>query len=274
MSRRLGLLTALLPLAGCFDDEMSLFEALEALEQVDQSARGEQATAEVIEVSTDFTIGEALESAAQAIADFWASQVDCTVVTVDGNDVVIDYGDLDDECVYNGHTYAGVNTITVESTAAGELEVLHDWDGFSNGEVQVDGGATVTWSGEDDSRRVVTEHTWTDLADSTTVDVWGDHISHVLEPGTTVWESGFTLDGVREWTHEAEDWSLEMTALELRLVDPAPQAGSVAVIDPAGKALEIVYERVDEDTIAATLIGIRGGERVYHISKRGVLEEQ
>jgi len=261
-------------LSGCTTDQMGVLEALDTLEAVNQSARGEQATAEVIEVSTDFSIGEALEAYAQAIADFWQSQAPCTTVTVEGNVVTIDYGTLDDTCEWNGHTYAGVNTITVQSTTPGELEVLHGWNGFTNGDVQVDGGAKVTWSGEDLTRRVETEHTWTDLATEAQIDVVGDHVTGRIDDEVPVWESGFTLEGTRDWTDDAEDtWSLEAAGIEWMLIDPAPQAGTVDVLAPSGRKLTIVYARVDEDTISATLVGVRGGDRVYHISRLGTVEE-
>jgi len=269
--RRLALLTLLMT-AGCFGDGMTVLEALDALEQSHSSARGEQATSGVIEISTDFTIGAALEAAAQTIADFWASQVDCAEVTLEGNTLTVDYGGLEDDCVFQGHTYAGVNTVTVVSTAEGDLEVLHTWGGFSNGDVQVDGGATVTWSGADRTRRVVTEHTWTGVHDGAAVDVWGDHVQGELEAGVPVWESGFTLEGERTWTSEG-DWAMDMTALELRMIDPAPQAGEIAVTNPGGKVLMVTYERVDEDTIQATLSGLRGGDRAYHITALGQYEE-
>lgn len=263
-----------LPAAGCLETEdMTGLEALQALGEVNQSARGEQATADVIEISTDFTIGEALEAAAQTIAEFWESQAPCTEVTVDGPVTTIDYGTLDDDCTFNGKTFAGVNTITIGSTNPGDLEVEHGWNGFTNGDVTVDGGALVTWSGEDDSRHVVTEHTWSDNADGTTVDVFGDHVTAPLEAGVRVWESGFTLDGSREWTSETGDWTLDMTDLELRLIDPAPQWGTIGVTNPDGKSVEIVYDRVDETTIQATLTGLRGGDRVYHITALGQIEE-
>lgn len=268
--RRILPLLLLAPLAGCFEtEEMGVLEALSALGEVDRSARGEQATADVIEISTDFTIGGALEAAAQAVADFWESQAPCTTVTVEGAVTTVDYGSLDDACTWRGRTYAGVNTITVQSTTAGELEVLHDWNGFTNGDVTVDGGATVTWSGLDATRTVVTDHTWTG-ADGETVDVHGEHVSGRIDEAVPVWDSGFTLDGTRDWTGEdGGTWTLEMAGLELRLLDPAPQAGTVDLVDPEGKALTIVYSRVDEDTIQAVLQGVRGGDRVYHIDRLG-----
>ncbi len=257
MSRAPLLLTALAALAavtGCTtSDEMTGLEALQALQEVGSSDRGERAVAEPIEVSTDVTIGDAIESAAQTIADFWESQADCTTVTVEGNVATIDYGGLDDPCEFNGRTYAGVNTVAVESTAAGALEVAHTWSGFTDGEVTVDGGALVTWSGEDLTRTVATDHTWTDEASGEVVEVWGEHVQGKLS------DSG--------------QWLLDMSDLELRMVDPAPQAGSLTVTNPDGKDLSVTYERYDEDTIQATLSGLRGGDVVYHISLYGQYEE-
>jgi len=269
-----ALIAAALAATGCTDsDAMSGLEALAALQEVNQSSRGQQATSAPIEISTDFTIGDAIESAAETIAEFWESQADCTEVTVAGNTVTIDYGILEDPCVYNGYTYAGINTVAVESTDASSLEVVHTWTGFTNGDVILDGEGVVTWSSEDLTRRVVTEHTWTDLSTDETVDVWGDHLQGQLEENVTIWNSGFTMEGSREWLSSAGEWTLDMSELELRMVDPAPQAGSLSVINPDGKTLDVVYERLDDNTIQAILSGLRTGDRVYHISSYGQYED-
>lgn len=269
-------LVALLPLLaiGCETaGEMSRLEALQALDEVDKSARGEEATAEVVEVSTDFTIGAALEAAAETIADWWTAQAPCTEVSLAGNVLTVDYGTLDDECAWNGRTYAGVNTMTFVSSTAGELEVLHDWNAFTDGVVVVDGGATVTWSGEDQTRRVETEHTWTAVDGGETVDVVGDHVTGPMEEDVPWWQSGFTLDGDRAWTSDGEEWTLVMTGLEWRLIDAAPEIGTIDVVAPSGKSVSLVYDRVDEDTISCTLVGVRGGDRVYHINQLGMASE-
>jgi hypothetical protein len=274
--RRIGMaigLVGLCGVAGCELEQMGMLEALDALDQVNRSGRGEQATAEPIEVSTDFTIGGALEQAAQTIAAFWDSQAPCTDVTLEGAVLTVDYGTLEDDCRWNGRTFAGVNTIEVSSTTPGELAVDHSWDAFTNGEVTVEGDALVTWSGEDLTRRVETEHTFTDEASGETVDVLGDHVAGRIDEDVPVWQSGFTLEGWREWTTDGGDWSLTMEGLELMLLDPAPQAGTSVVTAPSGKTLTIEYGRVDDDTVSATLIGVRGGDRVYHVSRLGVVEE-
>ena len=271
LARTLPLL-AIVSLTACDTGEMGVFEALDALQEVHLSSRGEQATSDVIEVSTDFTIGAALEDAAQTVADFWESQADCTTVTLEGSTLIVDYGALQDACLWQGRSYAGVNTVTVQSTTAGALEVVHGWNGFTNGEVQVDGSATVTWDGTDQSRRVQTEHTWSD-DQGHTVDVVGDHLTAPIEVGVPFWESGFTLEGTRDWTSESGDWTLEMEDLELRLLDPAPQAGTIRLVSPRNKTLAIAYQRLDETTIQAVLSGIRGGDRVYHINPLGGVDE-
>lgn len=270
------LVVAVCGAAGCFDtEEMGILEALDALEQVSRSGAGDEATTDVIEVSTDFTIGGALADAAATIASFWESQAPCATVTLADAVLTVDYGDLGDTCLWNGHTYAGVTTVTVRSTTPGELEVDHDWNAFSNGDVTVDGGAVVTWSGNDWTRHVVTDHTVVlHTEDDAVIDVHGDHVSGRIDDGLPVWKSGFTLDGDRTWTTEdGEEWTLTMEGLELMLLDPAPQTGSIAVIAPNGKTLTITYARVDDDTISATLSGLRGGDRVYHISKLGLVKE-
>jgi len=261
-------------LIACDTTAMTKLEALEALDEVNQSSRGEAATGDVIEISTDFTMGDALEAAAERIADFWESQAPCTEVTVEVAKVTVDYGTLEDDCTFEGRTYAGVNTVEVVDTAPGQLEVGHDWNGFTNGEVTVDGGAVVTWTGDDASRRVQTEHTWTDTA-GTTVDVVGDHTQVPLEEdaGWGGWLGGITMDGTRDWSSESGDWALDMSQLELRWIDPAPQAGTISVTNPDGKILEVTYRRIDDDTIEAVLTGLRE-DLVVHIDKLGRVEEQ
>jgi hypothetical protein len=137
----------------------------------------------------------------------------------------------------------------------------------------VDGDATVTWTGADATRRVETVHTWTDSS-GIVVDVVGDHVQGPLEDGGGwgAWLGGITMGGTREWTHDGGVWLLDMSDLELRWIDPAPQAGSLTVVNPDGKELSVVYERIDEDTIQATLTGLRR-DKVVNINRLGQIED-
>lgn len=253
-------------LVGCGEGEMGIFEAADALGQSARSGQGTTATQDPIEVSTDFTIGAGLEQAAEELRVFWDSQAPCTEATVEGNTLTLDFGELGDGCTYNGRTYAGLAAITVTQTDAAELEVLHEWTGFHDEDVQVDGDALVTWSGASQTRRVTTEHTWT-TTDGETADVQGDHEFGVRPDGT-----GFTLNGVRDWQTDGGDWHLDMDGIGFRLQDPLPEEGRYVVTNPRGKVLELAFARLDEQTIEAVLTGVRGGDLVYHVSPTGALE--
>lgn len=259
-----ALAVTLVHLVGC-GEEMGIFEASAALEQSARSGEGTTATQEPIEVSTDFTLGAGLEQAAEELAVFWDSQAPCTEVTHTGATLTIDWGGLGDGCTYNGHSYAGLSAITVQRTDPTELQVLHEWTGFRNEDVQVDGDALVTWSSLARTHHVVTEHTWT-ATDGATADVVGEHEVGVRDDGA------FLLDGTRDWHAEGGDWHLDMVGIGFRLQDPLPEEGSYIVKNPAGKVLELAFARVDEDTIEAVLTGVRGGDLVYHVSRAGGYE--
>lgn len=253
-------------------ETMTNAEVLQALEETRDSSRGEDATTEPIEISTEFTIGDAVEAAAQQIRDFWQSQQPCTDILWEGNKLTIDYGTLDDACTFQGKTYAGIAEVTVDSTELGQLQVTHDWIGINNGDVQVDGGAFVTWDGSDETRHVTTEHTWTDLDDGEMVDVVGDHVWGRIDEGVPGWIGGYTLEGTRDWTSDSGEWSIDMNDLELRLIDPVAQAGTIVLTNPDGKELTLVHERQDETTIRVTLTsGLR--EWVYDINALGIPTE-
>lgn len=254
MTRSLALLPAL---AACtLDAPMTDLEALDALGQTLRSGQGDAVTADAIEISTDFTLGGAVEEAAQDLAAFWESQADCTTVTVAGSTLTVDYGTLGDTCVWNGKTYAGITAATITSASATDVAVDHVWTGFTDGRVTVEGDAQVTWNGAALTRDVVTAHTWIDNANGDVVEVTGQHAMGTLD-GDSFFESGITLDGDRQWTADGDVWGLVFTGVEARWIDPAPQAGVFTVTSPAGKTLDIVFSRLDDTTIQAELVGTR-----------------
>jgi hypothetical protein len=253
----------------CDRDTMTNREVLTALEESRDSSRGERATAEPIEISTEFTIGDAVDAAAQQMADFWASQEPCTDVTVEAGTILVDYGGLDDDCEFEGNTYGGQATIDIDSTTPGQVQVTHTWDALTDGDVQVDGGAVVTWADVGAlSRQVTTDHTWSDVADGTTVDVLGDHTLGFLDEEAGL-DAGITLEGTRDWFSESGDWHVDMTGLELRLQDPVAQAGVLSLTNPDGRHLDLIHERIDETTIRVTLTGARK-DWVFDVNQLGV----
>ncbi len=258
-------------LVACEGIPMSTAEVLEALDEAHSSARGEELVADPIEVDTDFTIGAAVEEAAEELRAWWASQAPCATVTVALGTVTVDFGELGDACVYNGHTWAGVAMATVTATELGSLEVEHDWTGLGDEEIVVDGGATVTWSGEDLTRNVVTDHTWSTRDGEVSVDVTGDHTQGLLDEAGFL-AGGIWMEGTRAWTSESGSWTLDMADLEIRRIDPVPQAGITTLTSPKGKNLDVTYTRLDTDTIQIAVIGARH-DLLFNVNALGVIEE-
>lgn len=252
-------------ITGCFEESMTRAEAVTALDEAVASAKAEAATTEVIELTTEFTLGEAVEEAAEELRAWVQSQIPCSTVTRDGATVTIDFGALDDACVYNGHTYAGLHSVTIARNEPGSVEVTHAWAGFTNGEVILDGGASVTWESETSSRHVVHEFTWTD--DERTVEATGDRTQRLLDPEAGL-AAGIGVDGERTWTGSGGTWTLDIEGVEMRGQDPVPQAGAYTLSNPDAKQAVLGFERLDEDTIAVTFDAGRW-ERVYEVTSTG-----
>jgi hypothetical protein len=177
------------------------------------------------------------------------SQLPCAEVSLEDRTLSIEYG-ANGDCDFNGQTYSGLHTITLESIDAGEAVVMHSWDELSNQTVQVSGEATVTWDIEDPSRRVEHELTWTRLSDDQTFVGTGDRRQTPLDEGLQV---GFGVDGTRAWDADSGRWDLSINGVEMRWVDPVPQAGSYSLNTPFDKQLSVGFERLDEDTITVTV---------------------
>ena len=244
-------------LVGCEprkEEGLTKAEADEAVAEARLSAEVDGLTDGMVEITTNFTIGEAVDAAAEELRAFVESQVPCAEASRDGATVIVDWGVTGDGCAYRGRTYTGTTTISVMATEAGKLEVEHTWVDLSNGAVTVNGGATITWSGADRTRRVVHEATWTD--GTRTVTGSGDRTQTFLETDA---DSGWKVqvDGSRAWKNGDRDWDLDINAVTVRSVDPVPESGSYRLVNPAGKTLELAFARVDETTIAVTVSDAR-----------------
>src|SRR5688500_6857377 len=77
---------------------LSVDEARTAVLEINDATAGDRATADVIDVSTDFTIGGRVADLLNTIVRFWDSQESCTTVSIDGNVVTLDFGSFDDGC--------------------------------------------------------------------------------------------------------------------------------------------------------------------------------
>ena len=123
---------------------------------------------------TNFTLGDAVNDAANELRSFVESQLPCADVTLSGNTLTVEYGALAGNCTYRGQTYHGTHAITVTQSTGNQLIVDHDYDGFANNEVTLDGTAHVTWDFDSQSRRVQYNGTWGQLDGGSAVEGSGD----------------------------------------------------------------------------------------------------
>lgn len=263
-----ALTLALLAPAGCFES-VSNVEMREALEEIVLEGQGQAVENEIIEITTDFTLGEAAQEAAARLRDAIASQIPCSTITVMDDTLTLDFGGLDDACVYNGHTFAGVVTVKLTIDAdAGQAIVDHTYTDLTNGVLTLNGTKTVTW--DEESRHVVT-----DLEvdrDDRSVHSTSDRVQTLLDPAAGL-AGGIKVDGSGHWDNDKGGWDLAIDGVEIRWIDPVPQAGSYTLDTPKGKTIGLGFARVDDDTIAVTLsAGTR--ERVYHVHSSGQVVDQ
>jgi hypothetical protein len=197
--------------------------------------------------------------------------VACATVTRETDTVTVDFGDLADSCTYDGHTWGGVATLTVDKTE-GSIEVSHGFEALTNGKVTLDGTADVTWTGtaDDPTRHVVHDVSWTD-EEGTERTGSGDRTQALIDPEQGL-AGGIVVDGTRDWTTPKGDWHLDIDAVEMRGQDPVPQAGTYTLTTPRDKTLTLMFARVDDDTIAVTANGIRGGTKTWNVTLDGDAE--
>jgi hypothetical protein len=233
---------------GCKVTHLTGEEARESLDESAVASQAEALTAASIEISTSFTIGEAVERAADELRGFVGSQLPCAEIALERAKLTIEYGVRDGNCEYRGHEFSGMHTIEVERNDD-EVVVQHAWDGMSNGRVAITGEATVTWSRSAKSRHVVHELTWTRLSDGRMAVGSGDRVQTALPEGLDV---GFEVSGSRAWEGERGRWELEIDAVQMRWADPVPEAGSYVLHTPFDKTLTLEFDRIDDDSIGVT----------------------
>jgi len=234
---------------GCKQRDLTRAEASEALEEAKLSTQAAALTSGTVEITTNFTIGGAVEAAADELRTFYAEQLPCAVVRLDGNTLTVDYG-VNGICLYRGQVYRGSHAVTVSRNSESDVVVDHVWQNLRNDEVEVNGTASVTWSLDDPSRHIQHELSWERLSDGRTGVGSGDRIQRPLDAGI---ETGFSVDGTRQWRGKSGTWDLSINQVEMRWVDPVPQAGSYSLDTPYDKQVTLSFDRVDDSTIEVTV---------------------
>lgn len=251
--------TACLP-----EGEATAAQMRQAMEEIVLTGEAQGLEDGVVEITTSFTLGDGLDSILAEVRAFAESQVPCSQVEMPEPGVlVIDFGDLNDGCTYRGKTYAGVATVSWEVTDDAVI-VEHRYAGITNGHVTLDGDATVTW--QDRSRRVETDLSF--VGDDETLEVSSDRTQTPLGG----WGDGIEVVGTRDWTSARGTWALDIDEVEMRAVDPVPQAGAYSLTTPDEHVLGLAFERVDEDTIAVSMTGGRR-DHAFHVTSAGHITE-
>jgi hypothetical protein len=245
----------LLSMVGCRPQEgLTQAEAAQASEELQIQSQSQALTSNTVEISTNFTIGGAVEKAADELRGFIASQLACANVTLSGHTLTVEYG-ANGACSFHGQTFTGTHEITVSKNDQSDVVVDHVWTDLSNGKVQVSGTAEVTWSLKDPSRHATHDLKWTRLSDGRTGEGKGDIIQKPLAAGLAV---GFGEDGHWSWDGKSGHWDLGLNQLEMRWVDPLPQKGSLVLDTPFNKTVSAAFSRVAPTTIRMTLEGPKG----------------
>lgn len=245
-----ALCVGLLPSCKRQDAALTYGEAQQALEEASLGTQAETLIGTSVEIATNFTIGDAVEAAAQELQEFIATQLPCAELSLADATLTIEYGVNPGTCTYHGHTFSGSHAITVTRNEPGEVQVDHEWTELSNGVVMVSGTAHVTWSLSNQSRHVIHELDWTRLRDGQSATGSGDRTQTLLAGGLA---EGIRVDGSRQWESDRGSWDLAIDAVQIRWIDPVPQAGSYELTNPDGKVLTLRFERVDDDTIKVTV---------------------
>lgn len=232
------------------EEALTRAEADESMGQAASAAAVSALTAEIIEIDTDFTLGEGVARAAETLADFYRSQAPCAQISVVGGEVTVDFGGTGD-CEWRGRTWTGQRSVAITHAEPGQVEITHTWTELSDGRVTVSGEAQVTWG--DGARRVVHALRWTG-ADGKAATGEGDRTQTLLDPEAGL-AGGIQVEGSRAWTVDGREWGLSLVGVQLRPQDPVPQAGRYILSTPFDKRLYLEFERLDAQRIQVTLSG-------------------
>ena len=101
----------------------------------------------------------------------------------------------------------------------------------------------------------------------------GDARNELWRDARAQCRGGIQIDGERRWDNERGTWELAIADVELRWIDPVPQAGSYTLTTPKGKTAVLSFERIDDDTIAVTLSGGRK-DLVFNVTRAGAVSDE
>ncbi|HSC85659.1 MAG TPA: hypothetical protein VLC09_00230 [Polyangiaceae bacterium] len=235
-------------------------EAQASLEEAQLFSQAATLTGNAIELSSNFTIGGAVEDVVENLRAFYESQMPCAELTAAGSSLTIDFGVKSGNCTFRGMQFTGTHEVTITLKAANEVLVRHEWTELSNGIMVVDGSAQVTWTaGEEASRHLVYDQHWRRISDGREASGSGEQMQRPLGGDLEV---GFTVEGDADWEGESGLWTLDINDVEMRWIDPVPQAGNYVLGTPFDKAVTFEFERTAPTKVLARATS---GSRDYEV---------
>lgn len=247
---RLLVTSAIVILSAACNRGLTSAEARAAIEESSVDAQAAALTSSSAEIGTHFTIGMAVENAATELKTFIESQLPCARVTLESATLTVEYGANAGSCLYMGKTFSGTHSISVMRNEMNDVLVHHTWTDLSDGRLTVSGSADVTWSISSESRHVVYEFDWERISDSKSGTGNGDVTQTALAEGV---QTGIEVNGNRSWSGQSGSWHLAIDGVQMRWIDPIPQAGRYTLDTPFDKTATLTFERIDGNTIKATL---------------------
>jgi hypothetical protein len=229
---------------------MSVGDAQQALVDSSLASQAETLLSAGVDISTQFTIGDAVEQAATELQNFVASELPCASIARTGATLTVSYGALPGDCTYRGHAFAGSQTIQVMRNAANEVAVHHEWSDFNDGHVSLTGSADVVWSSSTQSRHVTHDIEWTALSGAYHGETGSNHGDRTQTPlangGIAV---GLRIDGTRSWDGALGHFDLDIDGVEVRWSDPVPQAGAYVLTSTSDLPLTLAFNRISAQSI-------------------------
>jgi hypothetical protein len=255
-------LASLAVLAGCELDLLRSQETHAALDETIADSESIGFTAAAIELGGIFSMGQSAEQSALQLHDLMSSQLGCGGLTLDQATLTVEYA----TCNFMPNVFGGKHTVHIEEESPSHLRVTHTWDKLTNGNIEINGSALVTWSAQDPVRHVVDEYTWVRLKDGRMGVGGGDRRQAALD-GRSVFD-GLQVDGTRSWEGEDGHWDLSIQGIEIRWVDPVPYTGLWILRTPKGRNVTFAFDRIDPENIG---IDVSSGDfdLALNVDKKG-----
>jgi hypothetical protein len=234
--------------------------AQQALEESTVASQADALMSDAVEISTHFSVGNAAALAAIELASFIQAQLPCADIQRDGATLSIAYGAQAGDCSYHGHVLSGESSLRIMRNAADEIAVHHEWNDFGDGQVLLNGSADVVWSSTTSRRHITHQITYRVLSGrfaGRSASASGDCMQDALDAGFAV---GIRIDGTRSWQDVRGSYELDIDGVEMRWLDPVPQAGIYELTTPSGASFSLTFGRKDADSIQ---VSARSGTHAF-----------